>query len=848
MRKAQKRQIEETIRQMEEAHDEIKRCIEKRIAVQAGELLADCQNAAVAIGTLIEETEGEGHSTVKVLEEYCELVYQIHEELLSDSNINNINCVNTINANKVYKSLRQKLIKASNSITNNIKIRTEAVFLPYKASMWDSLESVWKAADADPDCDAYVIPIPYFDKNPDGSFKEEHYEGNQYPNYVPVTHYDTFDFGKHMPDVIYIHNAYDDWNLVTSVHPDFYSRNLKNYTEELVYIPYFVLGEIDPDNEQAVEGMKHFCFMPGIINADKVIVQSENMKKIYVREYLKAAKGHGLTGKHLDRAYLEKKFLGTGSPKFDKVKNTKKEDLEIPDEWLKIIEKPDGSWKKIALYNTSVGAFLQHSEKMLKKMESVFEIFKEYKDEVALLWRPHPLIQATIESMRLQLWEAYQKIKSKYIEEGWGIYDNTPDIDRAIEISDVYYGDPSSVVALYEKTGKPIMMQDVEILKSERFEYDIASAEAICTYQSDYYFVCMWAPLLCRMNRETLECEVLYRFRGERAESRIYKKIIPYHNKLFIVPFYSEQIAVYDIISGEIQFVSLNEDYVDVRWQENQVSVKFEDALQQGKFLYMIPHSYHALTRMDMDSLALEEIPLGRKGKEIFYYCLGSACLQKNWLVFPIYSESSICFFNLDTNGIDKIYPIGMQKKYSNIFAIGDRLWLIPEKLYKGIDIWDMDSGAIRQTLMLSNEINLMSQKNESMDIKMGFLQEGKLYLLPYGLERGLVIDLDSGIVKLWDLPYEYKEERFSPEYRYMYKLRYNSILHEEGYTVICGLRGEWTVSERDRVYVIERKSLRSKDLTLALAGVQPGEIMWEGRLSLEKYITLRDEAKHPAN
>ena len=27
------------------------------------------------------------------------------------------------------------------------------------------LESVWQAADSDPYCDAYVIPIPYYDKN-----------------------------------------------------------------------------------------------------------------------------------------------------------------------------------------------------------------------------------------------------------------------------------------------------------------------------------------------------------------------------------------------------------------------------------------------------------------------------------------------------------------------------------------------------------------------------------------------------------------------------------------------------------------------------------------------------------
>lgn len=39
-----------------------------------------------------------------------------------------------------------------------------------KASMWDSLESVWKTTDQDPDCDAYVIPIPYFDRTANGSF------------------------------------------------------------------------------------------------------------------------------------------------------------------------------------------------------------------------------------------------------------------------------------------------------------------------------------------------------------------------------------------------------------------------------------------------------------------------------------------------------------------------------------------------------------------------------------------------------------------------------------------------------------------------------------------------------
>ena len=126
-----------------------------------------------------------------------------------------------ISANKIYKQLRQKLIKVTNSVKNDILIKKEAIFLPYKASMWDSLESVWKAADADPNCNAYVIPIPYFDKNPDGSFREMHYEGNQYPNYVPITKYEDYDFENRRPDMIYIHNPYDSMNFVTSVHPFF---------------------------------------------------------------------------------------------------------------------------------------------------------------------------------------------------------------------------------------------------------------------------------------------------------------------------------------------------------------------------------------------------------------------------------------------------------------------------------------------------------------------------------------------------------------------------------------------------------------------------------------------------
>lgn len=446
--KKQKKQAEDFIGLLERAHDGIKKTIDTRNTEAALDLLAQCQECAIKLGEIIEAVEGEDFVTIPMIEDYCELAYQFYEKL--SQNI-------PVNSNQVSKALRKSLIRMGNSVKYDIPERKEVVFLPYKASMWDSLESVWKAADEDPDCDAYVIPIPYFDKNPDGSFKEMHYEGDQYPAYVPVTHYDDYDITVREPDMIFIHNPYDEYNYVTSVAPKFYSKNLKQYTEKLVYIPYFVLGEIDPENAEARKGIAHFCVEPGVLNADVVVVQSEDMRKAYI-EILSEAVGEET------RPQWEKKILGLGSPKMDKVLETTEDDFEIPGEWMRVLAKPDGSRKKVILYNTSVTALLQHEDKMLVKMRSVFETFKESVDDVALLWRPHPLIKATIESMRPELWADYEKLVEEYRAEGWGIYDDSAELDRAIALSDAYYGDHSSLVQLCQQAGMPVMIQDVEIV------------------------------------------------------------------------------------------------------------------------------------------------------------------------------------------------------------------------------------------------------------------------------------------------------------------------------------------------------------------------------------------------
>ena len=455
MRKTQKDSIIELVNLLKKAQKHVKNLLLQQAYASVLDLLQQCQQAAIQIGTIIEQAEGEGVPTVKMLEEYCELIFQVFEMVQGCmEQAPSEDMTSQSDADVIFGAMDRLLFEIEESIQKDIKVRKEVVFLPYKASMWDSLESVWMAADADPECDAYVVPIPYFDKNPDGSAKEMHYDGDLYPDYVPVTHYDDYNIEQRHPDMIYIHNPYDEANYVTSVHPAFYSKRLKELTDCLVYIPYFVLEEIKPKDKIAVKNMEHFIMLPGVIHAHKVVVQSEDMRQIYIDVMSKMA------GEET-RYYWEQKILGTGSPKYDKIHNTTKENVEVPDEWRKVIEKQDGQWKKIIFYNTSISALLENSEKMLDKMRDVFETFKENKDEIALLWRPHPLIKATIESMRPQLWEQYRKLVEQYKEEGWGIFDDTPDMDRAVALCDGYYGDASSVVQLCREAGKPVMLQVV---------------------------------------------------------------------------------------------------------------------------------------------------------------------------------------------------------------------------------------------------------------------------------------------------------------------------------------------------------------------------------------------------
>jgi len=92
----------------------------------------------------------------------------------------------------------------------------------------------------------------------------------------------------------------------------------------------------------------------------------------------------------------------------------------------------------------------------------MFAFYNSFED-VLVWWRPHPLAQATYSSMRTTLSAEYNRIVDVFKASNAGIYDDTPDLHRALVWSDAYFGDGSSLVALFIATKKPLLLQSIDV-------------------------------------------------------------------------------------------------------------------------------------------------------------------------------------------------------------------------------------------------------------------------------------------------------------------------------------------------------------------------------------------------
>ncbi len=382
------------------------------------QILTNCQEAAIALGENLENCKNSSDNSaikenkiIKRIEDFCEQIYVCSQ----DFNSRNV---------AVLKSI----ISEIKILIANIPRTYRVVFLPYKASMWDSLESIWKCFAEDERCETSVVPIPYYEANRQTNQWEIRYEGQLYPKEVPVVYFQDYSIQEKRPDIVFVHNPFDSYNYVTTVDPAYYSEELKKYCSKLVYVPYYVNpGFLSSAYNQ----------LPLLYRSDYIVLQSEKMKET-CKEF----------------PYYNR-VLPLGSPKFDKVILLNNAKVAPPEEW-----NIDMNGKKKILLNTTIEDFLQNTEKLLEKLHCFFDRAAAVND-VVIIWRPHPLLESTVKAMRPQFVEKYEQLVDFFKESHAGVLDTTADISRAVAATDAYIGSSySSVMALYEVCGKPVFCFD----------------------------------------------------------------------------------------------------------------------------------------------------------------------------------------------------------------------------------------------------------------------------------------------------------------------------------------------------------------------------------------------------
>jgi len=669
---------------------------------QSAGLYADCEIGMQSISEFIKKNKGEKNITLELIDEYCQMLLKIRNREI-DGDL-----------------LSAHLLKIEDSIKLEFKPdKIEIAFFPYKSSMFDSLESVYLAAAEDPDCDAYVVPIPYFELNPDGTLGKECLDG-LYPDYIPIVDWRKYDLAERHPDIIFIHYAYDHMVNNASIHPSFYSKRLSLSCELLVYIPYFITGESIVDDT--------YIFLPGILNAHKVILQSEGVRERYIDDYKKADELYGWNG-HYGNA--EEKFIALGSPKLDKVLSTRQDDCKLPDEWLHLLKKPDGTNKKSILYNTHMLTLSNMGEIYFKKMRQVFDVMRN-QDDVILWWRPHPNTELNLRTKHPKLFAEYKALVADYKQNKLGIFDDSSDLHRAIAISDAYYGDGSSVAQLFSMTGKPVLFQDCYEFHTKCYDFSPVIVDFI-VQDKTMWFISIGMNCLFSMDLETNSIKLEVFVPSEYYFSTWgFNKIHLIEENIYLIPYLCNHLIKYSLTDKKFKLIKLNEN----------INEKFNLSLRVDTKIFLFPFLYNAIVEFNSENFRLDEYTdvFDRMKKDGVSNFGKGGVVYGNQVYIPCRDSNKVIEYNTETN-MYKVHSVGDAKNtYWEINRVGEHLWLIPNE--GNIVKWNKKTG---ETLELNYKKQGFSFINHNIiPFASSTLFEESIFLFPFYSNQIIKINLET--------------------------------------------------------------------------------------------------------
>ncbi len=381
------------------------------------------QQLAIDLGTYMEAIKGEGYDLVALLEKFCEALYKLAQTGNDDEE------------ELLYAALCEQFRETA----DKIRLRKEVLFLPFKGEYWGSFEAEYRKVSDDPDTDVYIVPIPYYYKDYMGRLHDMQYAPEKYPAELKLIGYDDYDYALRHPDVIYIQSPYDEWNVATSLPPFFYSEKLLEYTDELIYIPWFRTDEFTRENGPEYVNMRYYCTMPGVVNADLVILQSETIRNTYIEKLCDFA------GEETRKIWEEKLVA-------------RKDDIRDGES----LEKEDIKSPVTLLYYPDFSCILKNGQQAIDKIRDFIKICKLEEDTWRFVFFKGRFIDDNLREIDPKLYDKYMELLGEVSRDELFdvISEGETDYETLVKRCCAYYGDGGHLAHMFRNEGKPVKLQD----------------------------------------------------------------------------------------------------------------------------------------------------------------------------------------------------------------------------------------------------------------------------------------------------------------------------------------------------------------------------------------------------